>query len=223
MSQALFVAGTAPGVGKTTAVIAMLRALTDASYEAAYYKPVVTGTDSIPESDAGRVKSACGLEQEVLSLTSYVFKEAVSPHLAAAHLMQPVDLEMIEADFAGVRLLHDVTLVEGCGGLLCPYTLYADGRRVLQQDVVKALGLATVLVAESGVGTLNATLLALDYMRTHDLPLAGVILNRFDAANEIHQDNLATIELLGETDVVATIADGGGMTFRKPFFLFEGE
>ena len=215
MSQALFITGTGAGVGKTTAAIAMLQALADMSYDTAYYKPVVTGTDSIPESDAGRVRAACDLEQDVLTLTSYVFKDAVSPHLAAAQL--------IAADFASVSLLHDATIVEGTGGIICPYTLYADGRRVMQADVVKALGLASVIVADSGPDTLNATLLTAGYMRAHDLPIVGVILNHFDARDLVCQDTLATIELLGDTDVVATIAEGGAMTLRKPFFLLEQE
>lgn len=223
MTQALFIAGTAPGVGKTTAAQALIDMLMDASYDAAYYKPIVSGTDSIPESDAGRVRAACGLEQDILTLTSYVFKDAVSPHLAAAQLMQPVDQEMIAADFASVSLLHDATIVEGTGGIICPYTLYADGRRVMQADVVKALGLASVIVADSGPDTLNATLLTAGYMRAHDLPIAGVILNHFDARDLVCQDTLATIELLGDTDVVATIAEGGAMTLRKPFFLLEQE
>lgn len=223
MSQALFIAGTAEGVGKSTAAQAIITALNGAGYEAAFYKPIISGTDSIPESDAGRVREVCGLDQDVLSMTSYVFKEAVSPHLAAAHLMQPVDVDMIRADFAGVALLHDATLVEGSGGIICPLTLMADGRRVMQTDVIQALGLTSVLVADSGVGTLNATLLTLAYMRQQNLPLAGVIMNRFDASSEVHQDNLSTIELLGEIDVVATIAEGGEMTLRKPFFLLEKE
>lgn len=221
MTQALFIAGTAPGVGKTTAAQALIDMLMDASYDAAYYKPIVSGTDSIPESDAGRVRAACGLEQDILTLTSYVFKDPVSPHLAAAQMMQPVDPDMIAADFASVSLLHDTTIVEGTGGIICPYTLYADGRRVMQADVVKALGLASVIVADSGPDTLNATLLTAGYMRAHDLPIVGVILNHFDARDLVCQDTLATIELLGDTDVVATIADGGAMTLRKPFFLLE--
>lgn len=223
MTQALFIAGTAPGVGKTTAAQALIDMLMDASYDAAYYKPIVSGTDSIPESDAGRVRAACGLEQDILTLTSYVFKDPVSPHLAAAQMMQPVDPDMIAADFASVALLHDATIVEGTGGIICPYTLYADGRRVMQADVVKTLGLASVIVADSGPDTLNATLLTAGYMRAHDLPIAGVILNHFDARDLVCQDTLATIELLGDTDVVATIADGGAMTLRKPFFLLEQE
>lgn len=223
MTQALFIAGTAPGVGKTTAAQALIDMLMDASYDAAYYKPIVSGTDSIPESDAGRVRAACGLEQDILTLTSYVFKDPVSPHLAAAQMMQPVDPDMIAADFASVALLHDATIVEGTGGIICPYTLYADGRRVMQADVVKALGLASVIVADSGPDTLNATLLTAGYMRAHDLPIAGVILNHFDARDLVCQDTLATIELLGDTDVVATIAEGGAMTLRKPFFLLEQE
>ena len=223
MTQALFIAGTAPGVGKTTAAQALIDMLMDASYDAAYYKPIVSGTDSIPESDAGRVRAACGLEQDILTLTSYVFKDPVSPHLAAAQMMQPVDPDMIAADFASVALLHDATIVEGTGGIICPYTLYADGRRVMQADVVKALGLASVIVADSGPDTLNATLLTAGYMRAHDLPIAGVILNHFDARDLVCQDTLATIGLLGDTDVVATIAEGGAMTLRKPFFLLEQE
>lgn len=223
MTQALFIAGTAPGVGKTTAAQALIDMLMDASYDAAYYKPIVSGTDSIPESDAGRVRAACGLEQDILTLTSYVFKDPVSPHLAAAQMMQPVDPDMIAADFASVALLHDATIVEGTGGIICPYTLYADGRRVMQADVVKALGLASVIVADSGPDTLNATLLTAGYMRAHDLPIVGVILNHFDARDLVCQDTLATIELLGDTDVVATIAEGGAMTLRKPFFLLEQE
>lgn len=223
MTQALFIAGTAPGVGKTTAAQALIDMLMDASYDAAYYKPIVSGTDSIPESDAGRVRAACGLEQDILTLTSYVFKDPVSPHLAAAQMMQPVDPDMIAADFASVALLHDTTIVEGTGGIICPYTLYADGRRVMQADVVKTLGLASVIVADSGPDTLNATLLTAGYMRAHDLPIAGVILNHFDARDLVCQDTLATIELLGDTDVVATIAEGGAMTLRKPFFLLEQE
>lgn len=223
MTQALFIAGTAPGVGKTTAAQALIDMLMDASYDAAYYKPIVSGTDSIPESDAGRVRAACGLEQDILTLTSYVFKDPVSPHLAAAQMMQPVDPDMIAADFASVSLLHDATIVEGTGGIICPYTLYADGRRVMQADVVKALGLASVIVADSGPDTLNATLLTAGYMRAHDLPIVGVILNHFDARDLVCQDTLATIELLGDTDVVATIAEGGAMTLRKPFFLLEQE
>ena len=223
MTQALFIAGTAPGVCKTTAAQALIDMLMDASYDAAYYKPIVSGTDSIPESDAGRVRAACGLEQDILTLTSYVFKDPVSPHLAAAQMMQPVDPDMIAADFASVALLHDATIVEGTGGIICPYTLYADGRRVMQADVVKALGLASVIVADSGPDTLNATLLTAGYMRAHDLPIVGVILNHFDARDLVCQDTLATIELLGDTDVVATIAEGGAMTLRKPFFLLEQE
>lgn len=223
MTQALFIAGTAPGVGKTTAAQALIDMLMDASYDVAYYKPIVSGTDSIPESDAGRVRAACGLEQDILTLTSYVFKDPVSPHLAAAQMMQPVDPDMIAADFASVALLHDATIVEGTGGIICPYTLYADGRRVMQADVVKTLGLASVIVADSGPDTLNATLLTAGYMRAHDLPIAGVILNHFDARDLVCQDTLATIELLGDTDVVATIAEGGAMTLRKPFFLLEQE
>ena len=210
MSQALFITGTGAGVGKTTAAIAMLQALADMSYDTAYYKPVVTGTDSIPESDAGRVRAACDLEQDVLTLTSYVFKDAVSPHLAAAQLMQPVDQEMIAADFASVSLLHDATIVEGTGGIICPYTLYADGRRVMQADVVKALGLASVIVADSGPDTLNATLYFLD--ETGGLTPVEMTLDLYEGDTQAGAVVKALLEGTEEKDWLSAIPEGFQVT-----------
>lgn len=46
-------------------------------------------------------------------------------------------------------------------------------------------------------------------------------MNRFVEADEMHQDNLAMIEKLGDVDVVATVAEGGTLKVRKPFFVLE--
>ena len=223
MSQAIYVVGTGIGVGKTYVSAALVQALQGEGYDTVFYKPVSTGSETIPESDAGYVRTKCHLDQEVLSMVSYLFHDAVAPHLAAARAQQAVDVEMISADFAGVSLLHEATVVEGWGGIVCPLTLYADGRRTMQEDVIRTLGLSSVIVADAGLGTLNATLLTVSYMRAQELPIAGIILNRYDGNNVIHRDNLAMLEKLSGVDVVAVVPTDGGLEQRKPFFLLEGE
>lgn len=221
MSKAIFITGTGTDLGKTYVAGELVAALQGEGYDTAYYKPVLSGSDNIFESDAGMVRKRAGLEQEPLSMVTTMFHDAVSPHLAAARVQQGVDLDIIKADFGAVNMLHDVTVVEGCGGIVCPLTLFADGRRIMQEDVIRALGLDAVIVADAGLGTINATVLTIEYMRAHGLGIAGVILNRFDETDEMHQDNLAMIEKLGGVDVVATVAVGGTLKVRKPFFVLE--
>ncbi len=221
MSKAIFITGTGTDLGKTYVAGELVAALQEEGYDTAYYKPVLSGSDNIFESDAGMVRKRAGLEQEPLSMVTTMFHDAVSPHLAAARVQQGVDLDIIKADFGAVNMLHDVTVVEGCGGIVCPLTLFADGRRIMQEDVIRALGLDAVIVADAGLGTINATVLTIEYMRAHGLGIAGVILNRFDETDEMHQDNLAMIEKLGGVDVVATVAVGGTLKVRKPFFVLE--
>ena len=221
MSKAIFITGTGTDLGKTYVAGELVAALQGEGYDTAYYKPVLSGSDNIFESDAGMVRKRAGLEQEPLSMVTTMFHDVVSPHLAAARVQQGVDLDIIKADFGAVNMLHDVTVVEGCGGIVCPLTLFADGRRIMQEDVIRALGLDAVIVADAGLGTINATVLTIEYMRAHGLGIAGVILNRFDETDEMHQDNLAMIEKLGGVDVVATVAVGGTLKVRKPFFVLE--
>ena len=223
MSQAIYVIGTGVGVGKTYVSATLVKALQEEGYDTVYYKPVETGSETIPDGDAGYVRTACDLDQEVLSMVSYLFHDPVAPHLAAARAQQGVDVELIKADFASVSLLHEATVVEGCGGIICPLTLYADGRRVMQEDVIKGLALPSVIVADADLGTLNATLLTIDYMQSHQLPIVGIILNRYNEENVVHRDNLAMLEKLSGLDVVATVAEEGALEQRKSFFLLEGD
>lgn len=223
MSQAIYVTGTGVGVGKTYVAAALVKAIQEEGYDTVYYKPVEIGSETIPEGDAGYVRTECALDQEILSMVSYLFHDPVAPHLAAARAQQAVDVELIKADFASVSLLHEATVVEGCGGIICPLTLYADGRQVMQEDVVRGLELSSVIVADAGLGTINATLLTVEHMKNHHLPIVGIILNRYDEKNVIHRDNLAMLEKLSGVDVVATVAENGVLEQRKPFFLLEGD
>lgn len=221
MNKAIYITGTGTDIGKTYVAGEVVAAIQGEGFDTAYYKPVLSGSDNILESDAGYVRKRCNLEQEPLSMVTTMYHDAVSPHLAAARVQEGVDLDIINADFGAVSMLHDVTVVEGCGGIICPLTMFADDRRIMQEDVIHALDLDCLIVADAGLGTINATVLTIEYMRARGFKIEGIILNRFVEADEMHQDNLAMIEKLGDVDVVATVAEGGTLKVRKPFFVLE--
>ena len=81
------------------------------------------------------------------------------------------------------------------GGCWCPLN-----RNWLQIDQLLQWGLPIVLVAKSGLGTLNHTLLSLEALRQRGLTILGLILN-----GPRHPDNPRTLEQLGKVPVLAEL------------------
>ena len=77
-------------------------------------------------------------------------------------------------------------IVEGAGGILVPLN-----ERDLMTDLMSALGLPVLIVARSGLGTINHTLLTLEALRQRELEIEGVILS-----GEPNLENKRAIELL---------------------------
>jgi len=60
--------------------------------------------------------------------------------------------------------------------------------------------LPVLLVARSGLGTLNHTLLSIEALRRRDLPLLGILLN-----GEPHPNNAATLEAISGIPVLGCL------------------
>ena len=112
MAKGIFVTGTGTDVGKTYVTALIVKKLADAGIHAGYYKAALSGAESIEESDAGYVKKIAGITQEDSSLLSYLYQNAVSPHLAARIEGNPVDPETVKADFDRVKKEFDYVTVE---------------------------------------------------------------------------------------------------------------
>ena len=102
------------------------------------------------------------------------FRHPSPPHWAAERdgvILDPGTLTLPE--------VNESLVVETAGGLMVPLT-----RRWLQLDQLERWGCPIVLVARSGLGTLNHTLLSLEALRQRQLPVLGIILN-----GPPHEDN----------------------------------
>lgn len=209
-AKALFISGTGTDVGKTYCATLVAKLLRDAGIDAGYYKPaasgVVLGERGCLESDAMYVARASGLSDIHEDMVSFSYVSAVSPHLAARMEGNPVSLDVVERDFARVCARHDYVIVEGCGGVACP--LRFDDRVIMLADVVRMLDIPILLVADAGLGTLNALSTTTAYLERERLHVAGVILNRFRKGDVMHEDNRAMAEALCSVPVVACVPEG---------------
>lgn len=145
MAKGIFVTGTGTDVGKTYVTALIVKKLADAGIHAGYYKAALSGAESIEESDAGYVKKIAGITQEDSSLLSYLYQNAVSPHLAARIEGNPVDPETVKADFDRVKREYDYVTVEGSGGIVCPIR-WDEEHEILLEDIVKMLHLNTLVI-----------------------------------------------------------------------------
>jgi dethiobiotin synthetase len=197
--RGLFITGTDTAVGKTAvaaAIVAALRARGDAVRA---LKPLITGLDDPPDPlwppDHELLARVAGHDPDEVKLLGY--GPAVSPHLAAELAGAPVRPGALEQGIRAAIRDGEVLVVEGVGGLLVPIAPGYDVRAL-----ARALGLPLIVVARSGLGTINHTLLTLEAARGAGLTVAGVVLNPWpEEPDEIQLSNRATIEQLGGVPV----------------------
>ena len=204
--KGLYILGTGTDVGKTYITALWLKRLREAGHDVAYYKAAVSGAPSITESDAGYVKQVAGLSQADDTLLSYVFDEAVSPHLAARHEGQVIDRTVVNKNFCHVARAHAYITVEGSGGIICP--LYVtDTELYMLEDVVKDLNLPTIVVATAALGTINSTVLTIHYLQSKGIPVKGIIVNQY-TGNPMEEDNCVMMERLTGIPVLDRVGPG---------------
>lgn len=91
-----------------------------------YYKAATSGAKALADSDGGLIKERAGLKQDPDSLTSYLYEEAVSPHLAAVHQGENISKDKVLSDFDKIYHSSNLTIIEGSGGIYCPLSYEGD-------------------------------------------------------------------------------------------------
>ena len=119
MKHLLVVCGTGTEVGKTHIAVRLVSALAAKGVRVAGLKPVESGVE----------RGAVGPDQLALASASstaptlpppYVFREALSPHLAARFERRAIEVGAILPWITGHAEAADVLVVETAGGLLSP-------------------------------------------------------------------------------------------------------
>ncbi len=227
MAKKIFITGTGTDVGKTYVTGLIVKKLKESGMNAAYYKAAMSGNERTEEGmllpgDAQYVKTVSGIEQSLACMCPYVYEAAVSPHLASRIEGNPVMLQEVVKGFEEVCRQYDYVTMEGSGGILCPICF--DERELWLEDVIRELGLSSLIVADAGLGTINSVVLTVEYMRAKGLPVKGIIFNRFHPGDRMEEDNLRMCEHRTKLPVLACVeADSGtlDMEIEKLTSLYE--
>ena len=97
--------------------------------------------------------------------------------------------------------------MEGSGGIICPLR-WDERQHVVLDDLVKELGLGALIIADVGLGTINSAVLTIEHLRARDIPIRGLIFNKYMSGNLMQDDNAAMIEALTGVKVVAYVKEG---------------
>ncbi len=206
--KSIFITATGTDVGKTYISALLVKKMREFGLNCGYYKPALSGAirnedGTLLPGDCDFVLKTALINKNPLDCVTYCFEEAVSPHLAALRLGIKISVDEIKTDFEKHNKEYDFLVVEGAGGITCPFNM--DNQILLLPDVVKALETDILLVADGGLGTINSILLTAEYAKIQGLNILGIILNNYDKDDFMHIDNKKQVEKLTGLNVIATV------------------
>ncbi len=196
MTKGIFITGTDTGVGKTFIAGALACHLRADGVNVGVMKPIETGCGSkrIP-ADGVYLKKMAQVNDALASITPYCFRDPLAPWPASIKEKKKIEMKKILAAYERLQKKHALMIVEGVGGLLVPITENDD-----VVDLILEMNLPVLLVARSGLGTLNHTRLTIEYGKSRGISLIGIILNQSQPAQTI-ADQFNPEILANKTDV----------------------
>ncbi|HEX7872159.1 MAG TPA: dethiobiotin synthase [Sphingobium sp.] len=176
MTGVLVITGTDTDIGKTVVAAGLTAAL-----GASYWKPIQAGTAE--GTDSLSVADLAGLPPERVLPEAYRLALPASPHLAAE--AEGVTLDPQRLALPDIRPL----VVEGAGGVMVPVRRDPP---LFMADLFAVWGAPVLLVARSGLGTINHSLTSLLALRQKGVRVAGLLM-----VGAAHPDNEGLVPALG--------------------------
>ena len=209
MGKGLFITGTDTDVGKTYVTALLVKTLRKSGFDVGYYKAAISGAPTVAESDAGFVNRFAGINEPEDMILSYLYQNAVSPHLAARIEGNPVEKEVILKAWERVTKAYPYVTMEGSGGVMCP--IRHDEKAVYYlEDIIRWLHLPVLVVANAGLGTINHVVTTCEYIKKRHIPVKGILLNHWKGGI-MEEDNVKMIEEITGVKVLAKIRDGDSL------------
>lgn len=210
MTKGIFVTATGTDVGKTFVSGLLVKKVRECGLNCGYYKPALSGAEVINgeliPGDCAYVVQKAELQGKPQDYASYIFKTAVSPHLAAEIEGVSISKEKIKTDFEKKKDEFDYIVVEGAGGIICPFNLKEE--RIILPDIIKMLNLDVIVVASAELGSINSAVLTTEYLKQSGINMRGIIVNRFKEDDFMQKDNLKQIENLSGIKVISLVKEG---------------
>lgn len=200
----IFSAGTDTDIGKTFITGLLARFFLNNNMRAKVQKWASTGRRSYSD-DLAFIYGFMGQNRLPMAgshESPYCFSFPASPHLAAEMEGETIDKGRLIESTHSLAAQCDILIIEGAGGIMVPLT-----RDTLTIDLIAELGLPVILVARSGLGTINHSLLTLEAIKRRNIQILCTILNNQNDISDplIVNDNLKTIQDIGDAPVFGPI------------------
>ncbi len=165
----IFITGTDTGVGKSifTAILAL--AFYNQGKKVCISKPIQNGSPK----DTDFLRELTG--NKIPIFNTYSFSLPAAPLVSAKHENKEIDIEKIISDIKSLEKKYDCVIVEGIGGIAVPIK-----NNYLVADLIKDLNYPTVIVARPSLGTINHTVLTIEFAKEKRLSLLGFVVSDYD-------------------------------------------
>ena len=176
--KSYFVAGTDTGVGKTAITASLALSLRKRGVDVGVMKPIASGyerTARFRSQDVEILYEASKVGDDESAVNPVFLPIPASPYDASKALKTEVDMGDVFAKFEHLKKAHQMMLVEGIGGMMTPIR-----RDFFVADMVRHMGLETILVTRAALGTLNHTIMTVEMCRKYQIPVKGLVVNYYD-------------------------------------------
>jgi dethiobiotin synthetase len=208
----LVLTGTGTGVGKTMVAAAVAALALSARHKVAVVKPAQTG---VAEDEPGDVDEVARLAGNVTRRELARFPDPLAPATAARVSGRP-PVRPADVARAAVELdrSHDLVIIEGAGGLLVRF----DDEGGTLADVAWAIGAPVVIVAEAGLGTLNAAALTAEALQRRGISCAGIVVGEWLGRDDLaSRHNLEDLPAVSGAPLLGVLPTGMSDLSREQF------
>ena len=172
----IFITGTDTEIGKTVIAGGLAAALKAAGVDVGVMKPIASGgiehKGQIVSEDAIFLKHATQVDDALDLINPICLRHPLAPSVAAEIEGVSINLRQIDEAFAELCQRHEFIVVEGVGGIAVPVR-----EDMLVANIAQRFQLPLLIVARPNLGTINHTVLTVEFARSHNLKLHGIVLN----------------------------------------------
>ncbi len=190
--QIACIVGTDTEIGKTHSCCKIMEYLGKDKQPITTIKPIASGVDATEygelNSDVYRLLKSNTHPLSSKKMNMFCFKQPIAPHIAAKMDNVKLNSQLVYSKTKSIidkKLLVSHLLIEGIGGLMVPLN---DKETYL--DLLKKWSHPVIVVVGMKLGCLNHTLLTVNTLKQHNIPLVGFIANQIDPNMLSYDENL---------------------------------
>ena len=202
----IFITGTDTEIGKTVVAGGLAAAIKAAGVDVGVMKPIASGgvehKGRIVSEDAIFLKGAAQVDDALDLINPICLRQPLAPSVAAEIEGVSIGLRQIDEAFAELCQKHEFIVVEGVGGIAVPIC-----EEMLVANLAERFQLPLLIVARPNLGTINHTVLTVEFARSYSLEICGIVLNASQEESKglAEKTNPKELERLTNLPILGTV------------------